>query len=291
MNTTARTNHYAGPCAVCGATVPAEAGVVLPGSHGGWEVYHPEHAREPGPPPRGTHPGWHHRRLMSLDIAATGPRTGVDRILATALRVSEGPGRDRLIDPGPGLALDPRTTHGITLDRARADGLPPERALDETADAVAAHLATKELLVVWHAPYVLTFMESELLRHGLRPLAERCPAGLFPLCDPLVVDRHVDRYRGGGRSLRKVTAWYGVPHENPGDPGSDAQAALVLAEVLGACHPSLGRLSRSALHHEQTLWRERQASDAEAYHPERKQDHRWPLATVEALPWEPPPAG
>ncbi len=285
-----RTNLYASPCVVCDENVPAGSGVLLPGTHG-WEVYHPEHAREPGPPPRGDHPGWHRRRLLSLDIAATGPRTGVDRILAAAVRGSDGQSRDWLIDPGPGLSVDPRTTHGITLDRARAEGAPAERALEELATVVAEHLAAKELLVVWHAPYVLTFVESELLRHGLEPLSARGPAGLFPVCDPLVLDRHVDRYRSGGRALEKVTTWYGVPHEHPGDPGSDAEAALVLAEVIGACHSSLGRLSRSALHHEQTLWREREASEAEAYDPVRKRDHRWPLGTVEALPWKPRPPG
>ena len=127
MNAPARTNQYEGPCVVCGEIVPAGAGTLQPGKHGGWEVYHPEHTREPGPPPRGKHPGWHRRRLMAVDIAATGRRAAVDRILAAAVRTTDGRDRDWLIDPGPGLAVDPRTTHGITLDQARAHGVPASR--------------------------------------------------------------------------------------------------------------------------------------------------------------------
>lgn len=291
MNATARTNQYEAPCLVCGEIVPAGQGILLPGTHGGWEVYHPGHAREPAPPPRGRHPGWHRRRLMAVDIATTGNRTGIDRILAVAVRTTDGRSRDWLIDPGPGLAIDPGKTHGITLDRACADGVPAPRALEELAAHLAGHLATKDPLVVWHAPYVLTFLESELLRHGLRALSDRGPAGLFPICDPLIVDRHVDRFRSGGRALETVAQWYGVPHDRPGKPGSDAEAALVLAQVLGACHASVGRLSRPALHYEQVRWREEQAREAEEFDPSRRRDHRWPLGTVEALPWEPPAAG
>ncbi|MET7615434.1 3'-5' exonuclease [Streptomyces sp. NPDC005408] len=288
MNPSGRTNRYEDSCLVCGRAVPAGEGILQPGAHGGWEVYHPEHAREPAPPPRGTHPGWHRRRLMAVDIATTGNRTATDRILAAAVRTTDGDNQDWLIDPGPGLTIAAGRTHGITLDQAAAHGVPVDRALDELATVLAGQLATKNPLVAWHAPYVLTFLESELLRHGLRPLSDRGPGGLFPVCDPLILDRHVDRFRSGGRALETVAEWYGVPHDRPGSPGSDAEAALVLALVIGACHSSVGRLSRPALHYEQVRWREQQASEAEAYDPSRERDHRWPLGTVEALPWEPP---
>ncbi|MFI8825342.1 hypothetical protein [Streptomyces sp. NPDC053431] len=163
------------------------------------------------------------------------------------------------------------------------DGRSPTQALDELATLVADHLAAKELLVVWFAPYVLTMLHAELVRHGLAPLTERLPAGVAPVCDPLVLDRHADRYRPGSRSLRAVAEWYGVPHTRPGDPGSDAEAALLVAQAVAACHPPLAKLSRPALHSEQILWYAEQT----ARHPEALD---WPFAVVEPLPWEPPPA-
>ncbi|MEV5969397.1 hypothetical protein [Streptomyces sp. NPDC051921] len=157
----------------------------------------------------------------------------------------------------------------------------PAQALDELATLVTDHLSSKELLVVWFAPYVLTMLHAELVRHELVPLTERLPAGVAPLCDPLVLDRHVDRYRPGTRSLRAVAEWYGVPLARPGDPGADAEAALLVAQAVAACHPPLAKLSRPALHTEQILWYAEQTSR----HPDAP---AWPFAAVEPLPWEPP---
>jgi DNA polymerase III subunit epsilon len=150
---------------------------------------------------------------------------------------------------------------------------------------LADHLATKEPLVAWHAPFVLTTLETELQRHGLTPLTDRAPNGLSPICDPLVLDRHADRFRSGGRALERVAEWYGVPHDRPGEPRHDAEAALVLARVLGACYPPIGRLSRPALHREQVGWHEEQLREAEARNPARERDRHWPLGTVKVLPW------
>lgn len=140
-------------------------------------------------------------------------------------------------------------------------------------------------MVVWHAPFVLTTLEAELLRHGLQALGDRVPKGLFPICDPLVLDRHADRFRSGGRALEDVTEWYGIPHCHAGHAAYDAEASLVLAQVIGSCFPPIGRLSRPALHREQVHWHEEYALNAQAYRPDKDRDMVWPLAPVSALPW------
>ncbi|MER5961002.1 hypothetical protein [Streptomyces sp. NPDC002057] len=282
-----RANQREAECGVCGSTVPAGLGVLVHAGHGGWDVYHREHVREPAPPPRGRHPGWHRRRLMAVDIATTGNRHGVDRILGAAVRLSDGTRRSWLVDPGTDpVSVAPRKNHGISVDHARRDGQPAAEALDELAAVLAGHLATKDPLVVWHAPFVFTTLETELLRHGLTPLSDRLARGLAPLCDPLVLDRHTEPNRSGGRALEKVAEWYGVPHERPGDPLSDAGTTLVLAQVIAACHPPVARLSRPALHREQVRWHTEHVREAEARRPDRDRDRRWPLETVEVLPWE-----
>ncbi|MFF5970569.1 hypothetical protein ACFY7C_03480 [Streptomyces sp. NPDC012769] len=303
-----RANEYDASCARCGGPVPAGTGLLRHGARA-WEVYHPEHAPEPGPPPPGDHPGWHRRRLLSLDIGSTGHRPAVDRIRSAALRGSDGTVRDWIVDPGsdipyPNMGSQAEGAGGSTIPDIGSNPpprdigstisdvgsnppphpLPPHRALDELATLVADHLAAGELLVVWFAPHVLTTLHAELLRHGLDPLTARVPAGVAPVCDPLVLDRHVDRYRPGSRSLRSVAQWYGVPHDRPGDPGSDAEAALLLARAVAARHPALARLSRPALHTEQVLWYAEQTSR----HPDAP---AWPFIPAGPLPWEPPPEG
>lgn len=282
-----RPNRRDGECEVCGSIVPAGLGVLVDTAFGGWEVYHREHVREPAPPPRGHHPGWHRRHLMAVDIATTGNRYGVDRILGAAVRTTNGTDQSWLIDPGPGpLSVAPLKRHGISMEHARTYGLPTEQALDELATALVNHLATKDPLVVWHAPFVLTTLETELLRHGLTPLADRLSNGPTPICDPLVLDRHAEPFRSGGRALEIVAEWYGIHHEHPGDPNSDAETTLVLARVIAACHPPIGRLSRPALHREQVSWHQQYVQEAETRHPDRDWDHHWPLETVQVLPWE-----
>ncbi|MEU9859250.1 3'-5' exonuclease [Streptomyces sp. NPDC047971] len=277
-------NDHDGPCAVCGAVVPAGAGVLRHGPAGGWQVFHPGHVPEPAPPPRQDLPGWHRRRLLALDITTTGYRAGVDRILTAAVRGSDGATGDWIMDPGsdvPPPALG--TPSGAARERATAEGRPAARALDELAALVAGHLAANEILVVWFAPYVLTMLHAELLRHGVPTLPDRLPHGVAPVCDPLVLDRHADRYRPGSRSLRAVTAWYGVPHAHPGEAASDAEATLELAQVLASSYPAVARLSRPALHTEQIRWNAEQSRR----HPDAPE---WPFAAVEPLPWADPPA-
>ncbi|MFG2116104.1 hypothetical protein ACGFRB_26290 [Streptomyces sp. NPDC048718] len=294
-----RTNAYDDVCAECGGPVPAGTGLLRHGPTG-WEVHHPEHAPAPGPPPRGDHPGWHRRPLLSLDIGATGHRPAVDRIVSAALRSSEGPAHDWRAEggedtesgegePGKGGSGDGGSGAGEPREGGSRTAEPREGALspavlDELAGLVTAQLAAGELLVVWFAPYVLATLHAELLRHGLTPLTERLPAGVAPVCDPLVLDRHADRYRPGGRSLPAVADWYGVPLDHPGDPAADAAAALALAQEIAARHPPLARLSRPALHAQQLLW----YADQMRRHPDAPD---WPFTPVDPEPWEPPPHG
>ncbi|MFD3375105.1 MULTISPECIES: hypothetical protein [unclassified Streptomyces] len=224
---------------------------------------------------------------MALDIATTGNRYGVDRILGAAVHTTDGTNRFWLIDPGPGpLSVTPRKKHGISVEHARSHGMPAIQALEELTTVLVGQLATKEPMVVWYAQFVLTTLESELLRHGLTPLSDRLANGMSPICDPLVLDRHAEPFRSGGRALETVAEWYGIPHEHPGDPSCDAETTLVLAQVIGACHSAVGRLSRPALHREQIRWYEQYVHEAEARRPDRDRDRRWPLETIQALDWK-----
>lgn len=299
MNPGPRTNAYDAPCAHCGAPVPADTGLLRRGRRG-WDVYHREHAPAPGPPARGDHSGWHRRRLLSLDIGSTGNRPERDRITGAAVRGSDGTARDWVLDLGSNLqdpkssfslrCSDPGSEHrdpDVGSDLHHPDvgskiqpspPVPPAQALEEVATLLADHLASREILVVWYAPHVLSTLHAELLRHGLAPLADRLAegGGVAPICDPLVLDRHVDRYRTGGRSLPAVAEWYGVPHERPGDPASDAEAALLVAGAVAASYPAVARLSRPMLHAEQMIWYAEQMER----HPDAP---AWPFDPVEPV--------
>ncbi|MFI8423927.1 hypothetical protein [Streptomyces sp. NPDC085479] len=316
MSPDERANAYDATCAHCGGPVPAGAGLLRHG-HRGWDVYHCEHAPAPGPPPPGDHPGWHRRRLLSLDIGSTGNDPARDRITAVAVRGSDGTAREWVLDLGSNILdpevgsdiLDPEVGSDIRDPKIGSDipdpnigsnvqdpdlgsapqdpdagskiqhasPAPPAQALEELATLLTDHLAHHELLVVWYAPHVLATLHAELLRHGLAPLAARLPDGVVaPVCDPLVLDRHADRYRPGGRSLPAVAEWYGVPLDRPGDPASDAGAALLVAGAIAASYPAVARLSRPMLHAEQVIWYAEQMER----HPDAP---AWPFDPVEPV--------
>jgi DNA polymerase-3 subunit epsilon len=83
-----------------------------------------------------------------------------------------------------------------------------------------------------------------------------------------------------------VSEWYGVPHERPGDPRDDAETALVLACIVGACYPPVGRLSRPALHREQAGWYAEHLQEIMTRDPGWEGEQTWPLGTVQAMPWQ-----
>ncbi|MFD9885888.1 hypothetical protein ACFWZT_31035 [Streptomyces alboflavus] len=224
---------------------------------------------------------------MAVDIATTGNRYTIDRILGASVHTTAGTSQDWLIDPGPEqLSVAPDKHHGITLQQARADGRDAAQALDELATVLASHMATPAPLVAWHAPIVLTTLETELLRHELRSLSDRVPNGLQPICDPLVLDRHAAPCRFGRRSLEDVTEWYGVAHDCPSHPSHDAKASLIVAYNVGACYPSIGRLSSSSLHKKQVHWHEKQMQEAKIRYPSGDWNRLWPIAAVEVQPWQ-----
>ncbi|WAL98671.1 hypothetical protein [Streptomyces sp. Je 1-369] len=224
---------------------------------------------------------------MAVDIATTGNRYTIDRILGAAVHTNAGTSQDWLIAPGPApLSVAPNKHHGITLKRARADGTDAARALDELATILASHMATPAPLVAWHAPYVLTTLETELLRHELRPLSDRVPNGLKPICDPLVLDRQAAPFRFGRRSLEAVAKWYGVTHDCPGHPSHDAKASLIVAYIIGACYASIGRLSSFSLHQKQVHWHEEQMQEAKIRYPSGDWNHQWPTTAVQVQSWQ-----
>jgi DNA polymerase III subunit epsilon len=76
-------------------------------------------------------------------------------------------------------------------------------------------------------------LDREQRRHGIErsPLA---PADFGPVIDPLLIDKHLDRYRKGSRKLVAICEHYGAKLDDAHEAGSDALAAARAAWVLGA---------------------------------------------------------
>lgn len=240
--------------------MPADAGAAVKES-GRWRVYCSEHAPEDappgpaGPPRRGDHPGWHTLDLAGYDSETSSNNPDKAFLVSAALVDASGSARTWLVDPGDReIPAEAVAIHGISTERARDEGMPAEQALEEIADALAAHLRAGRGLVIFNAPFDLGVLENELRRRDMKSLAERLGSAPRPIIDPLVIDRGIDPFRKGPRNLGAMCGFYGVELTEAHTAVADAAACLSLSREIGARHADVAGLDLHALHDRQVDW-------------------------------------
>jgi DNA polymerase-3 subunit epsilon len=187
-------------------------------------------------------PGWATGPFAALDLETTGVDPATARIVELALLVDDGQGGTRdlyagLVDPGPEVEIPPgaAAVHGITRERLEAEQAPPA---SEVLPAVHVHLHTILAegwpLVIYNATY-----DWPLLAAELRRLDASLALPELVLLDPLVLDRHVDRYRKGKRTLETACQVYGVTLTDAHSARADAVASTAVARALVARYPEL----------------------------------------------------
>jgi len=199
---------------------------------------------------------WLDGPMVGFDTETTGVSPSTDRIVSAALIRREGLGvvtTTWLIDPGIEIPARATEIHGISTERARAEGAQPVDALEEIASGLADALATGIPLVGFNVQYDLTILESELERHGLATLSQRLPGGIRPIVDPLVLDRHLDRYRKGPRKLIDMCRIYVVPvvADDLHAADADVLATLDLVHAIAQRYPTVGETGLTELHDQQ----------------------------------------
>jgi DNA polymerase-3 subunit epsilon len=124
--------------------------------------------------------------------------------------------------------------HGWTTKRAREEGIPPSDVLDVIMGMIDGRPAGG-VVVAFQAAYDLTVTDHELMREG-----KSYPWHTVPVVDPLLLDRHLDKYRPGKRDLATTCEHYrralGRPKpllDAAHQAGADAIATARLAYVIG----------------------------------------------------------
>ena len=222
------------------------------------------------------------RDLAAFDLETTGVDVRTARIVSACIAVLDDRGvvRSRLdwmADPGIEIPAGATAVHGISTERARAEGRPAIEVVDEILAELRAVLAAGMPLVVYNAPYDLTVLRFEAERYGLAPLDDP-----HPVIDPLVIDKAVDRYRRSKRTLEVASAHYGVVLEGAHDAGVDAIAAGHVARALLAQHAATLPDTLEALHAAQFAWHDTQADGFESWIRTQKDQHftadrGWPV--------------
>jgi len=180
-----------------------------------------------------------------------------------------------IADPGIPIPEQAAAVHGITTERAQAEGRPAGEVVAEIVAAVEAVFARGIPLVIYNAPYDLTVLDREAKRHGLA-----APV-IGNIVDPLVIDKAVDTYRKGKRTLEVCAELYGVALDDAHDAGADAVAAGRVAQRLAERYQDRLAISAEELHRLQVGWCSDQATSFQEYmrrakNPAFVADGRWP---------------
>ncbi|MFF3686403.1 3'-5' exonuclease [Streptomyces sp. NPDC002187] len=213
---------------------------------------------------------WHREPLVGFDLETTGTDPLDARIVTAAvvgLRAG-GPVRRRtwMADPGIRIPAQASAIHGISSERAAAEGRPAPEVADEVAETLTGYWAQGVPVVAYNAAFDLTLLSAELQRHGLPSLSERLggrPIG--PVIDPYTIDRAVDRYRKGKRTLEAVCVEYGVTLDSAHNAEADALAAVRVACAIAERHASVAELSPHDLHERQVRWYAQWAADFQRF--------------------------
>ncbi len=230
---------------------------------------------------------WYEGPLAAFDTETTGVDVETDRIVSAAVVVQDAPGtRPRvsrwLVDPGVPVPAAATAVHGLTEEHLQRNGRWPAPVMHEIAEELAEQAAAGRPLVVMNAPFDLTLLDRELRRHRASSLDRWFEATPMLVLDPRVLDKHLDRYRKGRRTLTDLCAHYGVTLEGAHDAGADALAALDVVRAVGRRFAArLERLSPVELHTLQAVWHAAQARGLQAWFArsgtEEAVDPAWPL--------------
>ncbi|WP_175986409.1 3'-5' exonuclease [Microbacterium tenebrionis] len=221
-------------------------------------------------------------RVGVFDLETTGVDVGADRIVTAHVGVLDAKGREIaarswLADPGIPIPDGAAAVHGITTTHARAEGRPARDVVTEIAGSLRSLFAQGVPVVAYNASYDFSLLAHECGRHGV-PVLEN-PG---PIIDPLVIDKAVDRYRKGKRTLEVVAEHYGVVLDGAHEASADAIAAGRVAQAIARSFPLAA--SAGELHTQQIGWARSQAESLTEYFirigrldPEDALDGAWPV--------------
>lgn len=195
--------------------------------------------------------GWAAQPLLAIDTETTGIKPTVDRIVEVAAVAFDADGAvtnrwSTVVDPGIDIPDGAAEVHGITTERARAEGVQPAEALATLATGIASHGGPA---VIYNAGFDWPLLLAEAARHGIDlPWP-------FGFVDPCVLARRSNP-KISGRLTSICEAW-GVPLGDDAHGAlADATAAGLLARHLAEKYPRLAAMTLAELQLRQARWHE-----------------------------------
>ncbi len=235
---------------------------------------------------------WMDQRILGLDTETTGsdPMTCLPVSFALCEFDHGEPVRQRYGLVKPGISISPEATavHGISDADVEARGGELEATIRGLAKTIEAAVETQVPLCAFNASFDLSLLSETHRRLLGAPLVDDEWLGL--VIDPLVLDRHVERYRKGSRKLGAVSDRYGVKLDNAHHAAADAEAAVRVAIAIGRIFPEVGMADLRTLHVLQRSWYAEWHKEFSEYRVSRgekaldPEDSSWPCRGLTRVP-------
>lgn len=222
---------------------------------------------------------WIEGQLLGFDLETDSPSpfTALPCSYAFVLRRSA----DRmsvatsLVNPGKEIPAEATAIHGITTEKARAEGKPLAEGLEAIQEKLIWGSNNDIPLTGCNVSYDLSIIERLI---GLDAWAA-C------VVDVYILDRHYDQYRKGKRTLSHLCQEYGVSHDvgEAHDASGDAVSAILVALAMAERYPELGEMNMVDLHNCQEVWADEQKASLSAYFvkqgndPIPEEEFGWPI--------------
>lgn len=227
----------------------------------------------------GAAPSWTAGERAAFDLETTGRDPQEARIVTASVVLVDATGTvtrewEWLADPGIEIPAEAAAVHGVTTERAHAEGRPAAEVTAQLHDVLSGLWRAGIPVLAFNAAYDLTVLARESERHGLP-----APAPM-PVLDPFVLNKQVHRYRRGKRTLGALCEEYGVVLDAAHTSAADALATERLATALVERFAELERPAEE-LHELQIGWAAEQAASLQEYFrrrdPEAVVDGTWPV--------------
>ena len=222
------------------------------------------------------------KSLAVFDLETTGLDLTEARIVtACAVAIDEhgqvtGANSEWLADPGIEIPVAASNVHGVTTEIARARGRSSKEVVSEILETLRGFFKAGVPVVAYNAPYDFTILHHEALRNGLEPLSDP-----KPIIDPLVLDKFVDQYRSGKRTLQVAASVYGVSLSDAHNATADAIAAGKVAQAIALKHSAKLPSDAFELHDAQKVWSVKQDDSYEIFRRKSSPDFEvvrgWPV--------------
>jgi DNA polymerase-3 subunit epsilon len=229
-------------------------------------------------------PSWA-TNLAVFDTETTGVDVETARVVTAAIAVLDSTGavverHDWVIDPLVEIPDAAAAVHGITTEIARATGVQPAVGIEQILAVLAGIFDRGIAVTAYNAPYDFTILAREAHRYGLAALDTP-----QPVIDPLVIDKQLDRYRRGKRTLTATIEHYGIEMVQAHDAGEDAIAAGRLAQKLAERFATELPEDVTELHKLQQAWAAAQAASFQEWmrknnKPDFVADGEWPIRSA-----------